>query len=215
MPACRLSFGPASTCTSGEAMRIFRIDGCRYCFPRSRLGSIWRCAGARRRSGRHLAHRRQEGQGPHCQLWRRDLRRRWSGLPEPNDPETDRPKTDNHNTNASKQGRPLLGIPIVLSMKPSRRRQMGRPSLQRGGRQNLYRLILHDRPQHRRTQGLRHGRADLQSRKPGRGRIDRRRGGARAGERFTAPAGRTGSRALSDRGCRPRRLPRRGWQRRA
>jgi uncharacterized protein (DUF2147 family) len=40
-------------------------------------------------------------------------------LHEPNDPETHRPKTDKHNADASKQGRPLLGIPIVLSMKPS------------------------------------------------------------------------------------------------
>ncbi|HEY1749257.1 MAG TPA: DUF2147 domain-containing protein [Xanthobacteraceae bacterium] len=40
-------------------------------------------------------------------------------LAEPNDPETHQPKTDKHNTDASKQGRPLLGIPIVLSMKPN------------------------------------------------------------------------------------------------
>ena len=39
-------------------------------------------------------------------------------LAEPNDPETHQPKTDKHNADASKQGRPLLGIPIVLSMKP-------------------------------------------------------------------------------------------------
>lgn len=40
-------------------------------------------------------------------------------LAEPNDPETHRAKTDNHNSNASLQGRPLLGIPIVLNMKPA------------------------------------------------------------------------------------------------
>jgi uncharacterized protein (DUF2147 family) len=40
-------------------------------------------------------------------------------LQEPNDPETHQPKTDKHNADTSKQGRPLLGIPIVLSMKPS------------------------------------------------------------------------------------------------
>ena len=39
-------------------------------------------------------------------------------LAEPNDPETHQPKTDKHNADASKQGRPLIGIPIVLSMKP-------------------------------------------------------------------------------------------------
>ncbi|MBV1700097.1 MAG: DUF2147 domain-containing protein [Hyphomicrobiales bacterium] len=39
-------------------------------------------------------------------------------LAEPNDPETHRPKTDSHNSNASLQSRPLLGIPIVLNMKP-------------------------------------------------------------------------------------------------
>jgi uncharacterized protein (DUF2147 family) len=38
---------------------------------------------------------------------------------EPNDPDTHQPKTDKHNVDASKQSRPLLGIPIVLNMKPS------------------------------------------------------------------------------------------------
>ena len=38
---------------------------------------------------------------------------------EPIDPETKQPKTDKHNVDASKQGRPLLGIPIVLNMKPN------------------------------------------------------------------------------------------------
>lgn len=41
-----------------------------------------------------------------------------SWLAEPNDPDTHQPKTDKHNSNASLQGRPLLGIPIVLNMKP-------------------------------------------------------------------------------------------------
>jgi len=40
-------------------------------------------------------------------------------LKEPNDPATGKPKLDKNNADASKQGRPLLGIPIVLSMKPS------------------------------------------------------------------------------------------------
>ncbi len=40
-------------------------------------------------------------------------------LKEPNDPATGRPKTDKHNADASKQARPLLGVPIVLAMKPS------------------------------------------------------------------------------------------------
>jgi uncharacterized protein (DUF2147 family) len=40
-------------------------------------------------------------------------------LQEPNDPETNKPKTDKNNTDASKKSRPLLGVPIVLSMKPS------------------------------------------------------------------------------------------------
>ena len=40
-------------------------------------------------------------------------------LAEPNDPETHKPKTDVHNSNASLQSRPLLGIPIVLNMKPA------------------------------------------------------------------------------------------------
>jgi uncharacterized protein (DUF2147 family) len=40
-------------------------------------------------------------------------------LKEPNDPATGRPKTDKNNADASKQGRPLIGVPIVLGMKPS------------------------------------------------------------------------------------------------
>jgi uncharacterized protein (DUF2147 family) len=40
-------------------------------------------------------------------------------LKEPNDPETHQPKKDKHNADASKQGRPLIGTPIVLTMKPS------------------------------------------------------------------------------------------------
>ena len=40
-------------------------------------------------------------------------------LKAPNDPATGRPKTDKHNADASKQSRPLLGVPVVLAMKPS------------------------------------------------------------------------------------------------
>ena len=40
-------------------------------------------------------------------------------IQEPTDPETNKPKLDKHNVDASKQGRPLLGIPIVLDMKPN------------------------------------------------------------------------------------------------
>ena len=41
-----------------------------------------------------------------------------SWLAEPIDPETKQPKTDKNNADAGKKDRPLLGIPIVLSMKP-------------------------------------------------------------------------------------------------
>jgi uncharacterized protein (DUF2147 family) len=40
-------------------------------------------------------------------------------LKEPNDPATGRPKTDKNNADANKQNRPLLGVQIVLGMKPS------------------------------------------------------------------------------------------------
>ncbi len=40
-------------------------------------------------------------------------------LAQPNDPETNKPKTDNKNADVSKRERPLIGIPIVLSMKPN------------------------------------------------------------------------------------------------
>ena len=37
----------------------------------------------------------------------------------PNDPKTHQPKLDENNKDVSKQTRPLLGIPIVLGMKPN------------------------------------------------------------------------------------------------
>ena len=40
-------------------------------------------------------------------------------LAEPNDPQTNKPKTDINNKDASKQGRPLIGVPIVLGMRPA------------------------------------------------------------------------------------------------
>ena len=40
-------------------------------------------------------------------------------LKEPNDPATNRPKTDKNNADASKQSRPLIGVQIVLGMRPS------------------------------------------------------------------------------------------------
>jgi uncharacterized protein (DUF2147 family) len=40
-------------------------------------------------------------------------------LKEPNDPATGQPKTDKNNADATKQSRPLLGVQIVLAMKPS------------------------------------------------------------------------------------------------
>jgi uncharacterized protein (DUF2147 family) len=38
---------------------------------------------------------------------------------EPLDPETNAPKTDKNNSDASLRSRPLIGIPIVLSMAPA------------------------------------------------------------------------------------------------
>jgi len=40
-------------------------------------------------------------------------------LKEPNDPETSKPKLDKNNADASKKSRPMLGVTIVLGMKPS------------------------------------------------------------------------------------------------
>jgi uncharacterized protein (DUF2147 family) len=40
-------------------------------------------------------------------------------LKEPNDPATGRPKTDKNNADTTKQSRPLIGVQIVLAMKPS------------------------------------------------------------------------------------------------
>ena len=41
------------------------------------------------------------------------------GLKDPKDPATGQAKTDKNNADASKQSRPLIGVPIVLSMKPA------------------------------------------------------------------------------------------------
>jgi uncharacterized protein (DUF2147 family) len=40
-------------------------------------------------------------------------------MQEPNDPDTNKPKTDKNNADAGKRSRPLLGVAIVLNMKPS------------------------------------------------------------------------------------------------
>lgn len=40
-------------------------------------------------------------------------------LKEPNDAETGKPKTDKNNSDAAKRSRPMIGVPIVLSMKPA------------------------------------------------------------------------------------------------
>jgi uncharacterized protein (DUF2147 family) len=40
-------------------------------------------------------------------------------LKEPNDPETGKPKLDKNNAESGKRGRPLIGVPIVISMKPN------------------------------------------------------------------------------------------------
>jgi uncharacterized protein (DUF2147 family) len=40
-------------------------------------------------------------------------------LQEPNDPATGKPKTDKNNADASKRNRPMIGVEIVLAMKPN------------------------------------------------------------------------------------------------
>ena len=40
-------------------------------------------------------------------------------LKEPNDPDTGKPKTDKNNTDSGKRNRPLMGVQIVLGMKPN------------------------------------------------------------------------------------------------
>jgi uncharacterized protein (DUF2147 family) len=40
-------------------------------------------------------------------------------LKEPTDPDTGKPKLDKNNSDASKRARPLLGVQIVLGMKPA------------------------------------------------------------------------------------------------
>ena len=40
-------------------------------------------------------------------------------LKEPNDPDTGKPKTDKNNSDSAKRSRPLMGVQIVLGMKPN------------------------------------------------------------------------------------------------
>jgi uncharacterized protein (DUF2147 family) len=40
-------------------------------------------------------------------------------LKEPNDPDTGKPKTDKNNSDSAKRSRPLIGVQIVLGMKPA------------------------------------------------------------------------------------------------
>jgi uncharacterized protein (DUF2147 family) len=40
-------------------------------------------------------------------------------LKEPNDPDTGKPKTDKNNSDAGKRSRPLIGVQIMLGMKPA------------------------------------------------------------------------------------------------
>src|SRR3954464_5205345 len=40
-------------------------------------------------------------------------------LKEPNDEDTKKPKTDKNNSDAAKRSRPLIGVQIVLGMKPA------------------------------------------------------------------------------------------------
>jgi uncharacterized protein (DUF2147 family) len=40
-------------------------------------------------------------------------------LNEPNDPQTGHPKTDKHNADPSQRNRPLIGVAIMLAMKPT------------------------------------------------------------------------------------------------
>ena len=42
------------------------------------------------------------------------------GLREPNDPATGKPKTDANNSDAAKRARPMIGVQIVIDMKPDR-----------------------------------------------------------------------------------------------
>jgi uncharacterized protein (DUF2147 family) len=39
-------------------------------------------------------------------------------LKEPNDPATGKPKTDNNNADAAKRTRPMIGVQIVIDLKP-------------------------------------------------------------------------------------------------
>src|ERR1700693_6408437 len=58
-------------------------------------------------------------------------------LREPNDPETGKPQVDRNNVDTGKRTRPLIGVAIVLGMKPNGTDQVGGPGLHRRRRQDL------------------------------------------------------------------------------
>ena len=61
---------------------------------------------------------RERGELGHLLFAQREVEDR-GVLRKPLDPETNKPKLDKRNADPSKQSRPLIGIPIVLNMKPS------------------------------------------------------------------------------------------------
>ena len=70
-------------------------------------------------------------------------------IKEPLDPETNRPKLDKHNVDASKQEPPAARHSHRAQYETERHAgQMGRASLQRRGRQYLFGLFHHDRRQY-------------------------------------------------------------------
>ena len=74
-------------------------------------------------------------------------------LKEPND-ENGRPKTDHENADASKRNRPLLGVQIVLGMKPSSTPNEWDGKVYNAKDGKTYtRLFHHDRREHRGAKG--------------------------------------------------------------
>ena len=134
-------------------------------------------------------------------------------IKEPLDPDTNKPKLDKHNVDASKQSRPLLGIPIVLNMKPSGTPEKWDGQVYNAEDGNTYSgSFTMTGANTARTQGLRARRADLQGADLD---ADELTPGRLHSAVVISRAGRIIPRAPWDRACRPRRPPRRGWQRRA
>jgi hypothetical protein len=82
-------------------------------------------------------------------------------LTEPNDPDTGQLKTDKNNPDSAKRTRPMIGVRILIAMKPGERRHVAGTGLQRRRWQDLLGVDHAGERDHAHAPGLRAWRTDL------------------------------------------------------